>query len=172
MIWNHATSASSWWMFFCLTLWVLFSTCSQQSDVKWNPLDDSEVDRIFLKHVRGEIVNCNMYICQKDRLDYRYQRVANLGVSKNERFPKNHEFLTKFNNLYKHDLKTSKCPLHSDQGFRHMQLAMLSSFNRLCICDMFTSGHRLTPANRIRKPSILLQYPILFYRLAYSISLP
>lgn len=31
---------------------------------------------------------------------------------------------------------------------------------------MFTSGDRLTPANRIRKPSILLQYPILFYRLA------
>lgn len=31
---------------------------------------------------------------------------------------------------------------------------------------MFTFGDRLTPANRIRKPSILLQYPILFYRLA------
>lgn len=30
--------------------------------MKLNPLDDSEVDRIFLKHVRGEIVNCNM-IC-------------------------------------------------------------------------------------------------------------
>ena len=49
--------------------------------------------------------------------------------------------------------------------FDTLQLAMLSSFNKLCMCDMFASRDWLTPVNRVRKRFIPLQYPILFYRL-------